>query len=139
VAHLERRDRVVVAAKLVVRPELDQADRVRVLADQRLQDLEQRLEAWRAVHGQGHLASAKAERLDHAGQTEQVVCVEVRQEDLLQVDQPDRLEELALRPLAAVEEQAVAAAADQRGGQRAAGGRGRARGAEEEHVQVHRF
>ena len=66
-----------------------------------------------------------------------MVGVEVGDEELLQVDQTDRAEELALGALAAVEEQAVAAAPQERGGQPAAGGRSRARGAEEEHVEVH--
>ena len=41
--------------------------------------------------------------------------MEVREEDLLELDQADRAHELALRALAAVEEQPVAAAPDERG------------------------
>ena len=66
-----------------------------------------------------------------------MVGVEVGQEDLLQLDQPDRADELALGALAAVEQQPVAAAPHERGGQAALGGGRRARGSEEEHVEVH--
>ena len=66
-----------------------------------------------------------------------MVGVEVGDEDLLELDQPDRAHQLALRPLAAVEQQAVAAAAHERGRQAAAGAGSGAGGADEEHVEVH--
>ena len=64
--------------------------------------------------------------------------MEVREEDLVQVDEADvRAQQLALRALAAVEEQPLAAAADERGGGSAARGRHRAGRAEEDDVEVH--
>ena len=66
-----------------------------------------------------------------------MIGVEVREEDLLQLDEPDRPHELALRALPAVEQQAVAAAPHERGGQPPPRVRGRAGGADEEHVEVH--
>ena len=78
----------------------------------------------RPVDRERHVAVAERERLQHPRQAEVVVAVEVREEDLAQVDEADRrAQQLALRPLAAVEEQPVAAAADeQRGGERRAVG-----------------
>ena len=63
--------------------------------------------------------------------------MEVRDEDLVEVDQADRAQQLALGALAAVEQQPLAAAAEQRGGQAAPGGRRRGGGAEEDDVEVH--
>jgi hypothetical protein len=60
----------------------------------------------------------------------------VGDEDLLELDQPDRLQQLTLGALAAVEQQAIAAAPDERGGKptpRAGSGAG---GADEEDVEV---
>ena len=92
----------------------------------------------RPVEHERQLAPAQRERLQHPGHAEEVVGVEVREEDLLQVDEADvRAEELALRPLAAVEQQPLAAAADERGGGSAARGRHRAGRAEEDDVEIH--
>ena len=64
--------------------------------------------------------------------------MEVGQEDLLQVDEPDvGAQQLALRALAAVEEQALAAAPHERGRRSAARGRHRAGGAEKDDVEIH--
>ena len=85
------------------------------------------------------LAAAQRERLEHPRQPEVVVGVEVREEDLVEVDEPDRrAQQLALRPLAAVEEQPLAAAADEQRARRALRGRRARRGAEEDDVEVHR-
>ena len=66
-------------------------------------------EAWGAEDLDRHLAPAEREGLQHSGQPEVVIGVVVREEDLAQVDQPDRgPQQLALRSLAAVEQQAVA-------------------------------
>ena len=66
-----------------------------------------------------------------------MVGVEVGDEHLVDLEQPDRAHQLALGALAAVEQQLLAAAAQQRGGQ-AAARRGRGRGgAGEENVEVH--
>ena len=64
--------------------------------------------------------------------------MEVRDEHLAQLDEADRrAQHLPLRALAAVEQEPLAAAAEQqrRGG--ALGRRNRARGAEEDEVEVH--
>ena len=66
-----------------------------------------------------------------------MVGVVVREEDGLHVGEADRAQQLALGSLAAIEEQAVATAAQQRGGQAAPGGRHRAGGAGEEEREVH--
>ena len=67
-----------------------------------------------------------------------MVGVEVREEDLAQVDEADRrAQQLPLRALAAVEEQALAAAADEQRRGAALGRRCRAGGAEEDDVEVH--
>ena len=64
--------------------------------------------------------------------------MEVRQEDVLEVDEPDvGAEELALRALAAVDEQPVAAAPDERCRRGPLGGGSRARRPEEHDVEVH--
>jgi hypothetical protein len=100
--------------------------------------LEQVDESRRAVNRDRHLAPAQSERLEHAGQPEVVVGVVVGQEDLAEVDQPERRpEQLALCALGAVEEQAFAPTPDEQRGRRAVGGRHRAGSAEEDEVEVH--
>ncbi len=67
-----------------------------------------------------------------------MVGVEVREEDLLEIDEADRrAQQLALRPLAAVEEQPLAAAADEQRARAAPRRRRAAGGAEEDEVEVH--
>ena len=80
----------------------------------------------RPVHGQGLLALAQVERLQHAGQPEPVVGVEVGDEDVVEVGEADRAQELALGPFAAVEQQPLAAAAHEQRGQAASRARDRA-------------
>ena len=67
-----------------------------------------------------------------------MIRVEVRQQDVLEIDEPcRRAQQLPLRPLAAVDEQTIAAAPDER---RRGAPRRRRRGAgraEEEQVEVH--
>jgi hypothetical protein len=64
--------------------------------------------------------------------------VEVREEDLLELHEADvGAEQLALRPLPAVEEQPVAAAADEGGRETALRGRCRPGRPEEDDVEVH--
>ena len=64
--------------------------------------------------------------------------MEVREEDLAQLDEADvRAQELPLRALGAVEQQPLAAAPDERRGRRALGGRHRAGRPEEDDVEVH--
>jgi hypothetical protein len=65
--------------------------------------------------------------------------MEVRDEDLAQLDQPHRgAQQLPLGSLRAVEQQPLAAPADEQRRRRALGGRHRARGAEEDEIQIHR-
>ena len=71
------------------------------------------------------------------GQPEPVVGVEVGQEHVVELGQPHRSAQLALRALAAVEQQALAAAAHEQRGHAAPGGGHRAGGAGEEDVEVH--
>ena len=71
----------------------------------------QLVEPLRSVDRQRHLAAAQRERLEHARKAEVVVGVVVREEDLLELDEADvAAQELALRALAAVEQQPLAAA-----------------------------
>src|SRR5207253_6636587 len=87
---------------------------------------------------QRHVAAAKGERLQHPREPEEVIGVEVREEDLVQVDEPNgRLQQLALGTLAAVEEQPLAAAPDEQGARRTPCGRSAAGRAEEDDVEVH--
>ena len=71
------------------------------------------------------------------GQPEPVVGVQVRDEDLIEVGEADRAQQLALRALTAVDEDAVAAPADQHRGQTAALCRQRAAGSGEEDREFH--
>ena len=130
-------DRVAVAAQGLGGLELDQAQLERRAADHRAQGLEQPPQAGRPVDGERGLAPAQGEGLEHARQAQEVVGVEVGEEHLLEVHQADRAQELALRALAAVEEQALAPAAHEQRGQGATGGRRRAGGADEENLEVH--
>ena len=134
----KRLDSVAVARDRLARGELDHLERVRQPADHHGECPEKRERAAWAVHPDGELATAQGEGLQHSGQAEHVVCVEVRQEDVFEVDQPGvRAQKLPLCPLAAVDEQAVSAPTQQRCG-RAARGRGRRGGRpEEEEVEVH--
>ena len=100
----EGADLVVAAVDHVTRPELDRLDGIGQVAEDAPQAGEQVAEAGGAVERQRHLATAEREGLQHAGQAEVVVGVEVRQEDVLEVDQADvRAEELSLGALAAVD------------------------------------
>ena len=118
-------DRVIAPLEPLPRLELDQRERIREPAEERVQPLEELAQAVRPVDRERRLvAAAQRERLQHPGQAEEVVGVEVREEDLLQVGQADRRAlQLPLRPLAAVEEEPLAAAPDeQRRGPRCAVG-----------------
>src|SRR3954451_22815124 len=67
-----------------------------------------------------------------------MVGVQMRDEDVGELGEAHGADELALRPLAAVEEEPVAAAAREQRGQAAARRRGGAGGSGEEDGQVHR-
>ena len=101
--------------------------------------VEEVAEPRRPVDRERHVAVAERERLQHPRQAEVVVGVEVREEDLAQIDEADRrAQELALRALAAVEEQPLAAAPHEERARRTPRGRRAGRGAEEDDVEVHR-
>ena len=100
--------------------------------------LDQRAQARRAVERQRPLARAQVERLDHAQQPEPVVEVVVGEEHRVDLGQPDRAQQLLLGPLAAVEQQPVAARAQQQRGQPAPCRRDRAGRAGEEEREIHR-
>ena len=68
------------------------------------------------------LAAAKIERLQQSRQTQPMICMEVGQEHLRQLGQPDRADELALRALAAVDQDPVSAATHKEGGKSASSG-----------------
>ena len=72
------------------------------------------------------------------GKAEHVIRVEMRQKDVLEVDEPDvGAEKLPLRALAAVDEKAIAATPNERRCRPArSGGRRRGR-AEEDEIEVH--
>ena len=104
-----------------------------------MQPLEELAQAVRPVDRERRLvAAAQRERLQHPRQAEEVVGVEVREEDLLEVGQADRRAlQLPLRPLAAVEEEPLAAAADEHRRGSALRGRHRRGGTEEDDVEIH--
>ena len=139
-AVLDREDEQLVAVALErrARAQLLQLEPVRQPPEDAAQVAEEVAEPRRPVDRERHVAIAERERLQHSGQAEVVVAVEVREEDLAQVDEADgRAQQLPLRPLAAVEEQPVAAAAHEQRRRRAARG-GRAAGsAEENDVEIH--
>src|SRR5262249_36541706 len=111
VRDLERLESVLVPVERVARAELDQLQVVRQATEPAAEPAEQRAQARRAVPGEGGAASAQRERLQHPREPEEVVGVEVRQEPLAQVEQADRrAQQLALRPLAAVDEEPFPAA-----------------------------
>ena len=67
-----------------------------------------------------------------------MVRVEVGQEDLLHVDEPDiGAQQLPLRPLPAVEQQPLASPSHERRGRGTARRRHRAGGAEKDDVEIH--
>ena len=118
--------------------ELDDGYLVAQATEDARQRAEQVIEAPWPVQRQRHLAATESKRLQHPGQAEEVVGVEVRQEDLVELDQADvRAQELSLRAFAAVEEQLLPTAPDERGGRSAASGRHRAGRAEEDDVEIH--
>ncbi len=129
---------VAVARQHRSRGELDHVHFVAQASEDPGQRAKQVIEPSWPVQRQWQLAAPEGERLQHSRQAEEVVGVEVREEDLVELDQADvRAEELPLRPLAAVEEQLLATAPHERGGRSAASGRHRAGRAEEDDVEVH--
>lgn len=138
VSDLEDDQPVVTAVDGVPRPQLDQLERIGELPEDPAERPEEVVQAGRSVHGERKLASAERKRLQHSGQTEVVVCVEVADEDLGELDQPDsRAQELTLGSLAAVEEDPVASPPEQSAGEPAPGRGNGAGGAEKDEVEIH--
>jgi hypothetical protein len=134
----ERGEVVAVPLEHCARLELLELDRVRELAEDAPQRGEQLAEPGRPVDRQADLAAAQRERLQHPRQPEEVVGVVVGEEDLAELDEPDRrAEHLALRALAAVEQEPFAAPPDEHGRGGALRRRDRARRAEEHEIEVH--
>ncbi len=135
----ERGDHEVAEADLLVVLELDHVQGIPGPPDDRSQRLpEELLQAGRAEDVQRPVAVAHVEGLDHPRQPEPVVEVQVGDEDRVQLRQPDRAQQLVLGPLAAVEQDPLAARAQQDRGQAAPRRGNGAGGAGEEQGQVHR-
>jgi hypothetical protein len=127
-----------VAGHLVAVADFAHVQREAQPADDRREDREQIAEAGRPVELETLLAAAQVIGLEQPRKAEHVIGVVVAEEDDVEIDEPDlRAQELTLRALAAVEQDAIAATPDQRRRGRAAGRRRRARGAQEDDVHVH--
>jgi hypothetical protein len=138
VRDLEGGEAIAVTLEHVARVELDHPHLVGQLADDPLQGSAQIDEPARPVHLQRSLASPERERLEQAWKPEDVVGVEVRHEDLAELDEADGgPQQLALGALGGVEQQAVTASPDEQGRRRPLGGRHRSRGTQEDEVEIH--
>ena len=134
----KRAELVAVACQHVAGAKLDELDWVGELPENRAERVVEVAEPGRPVDRERHVAHPQRERLEHPWQAEVVVGMEVRDEDVLEIDEADRrAQQLALRPFAAVEEHAIAAPPHEQGRgsaprSRCAGGR-----SEEGDVEVH--
>ncbi len=138
VARFEGLHLVAVVGDRVARLQLDQLQREAEPADQRLEHTEEVAQARRPVDEQRLLAVGQVVALQQPRQAEDVIGVEVRQVDLVDLGQPQRALHLPLRPFAAVEQQPVPATRHQHARRRAPRRGHRAAGAEEDHVEIHR-
>ena len=122
----------------VTGPELHELERVGQPAEHPAQRVEEIAKPGWPIDRQRHLARPQREGLEHSGQSEIVIGVVVRDEDLGQVDEADgRAQELTLSALTTVEQQSLAAATDEQRARRSPSS-GRAGGcAEEDHVEIH--
>jgi hypothetical protein len=138
VRDLEDDDAVVPPLEGVSGPHLDELERVRELSEDAAESSEELDEPGRSEDGQGQLAPAEREGLQHPGEAQVMIGVEVGDEHLRQLDEAyGRAKQLPLGPLAAVDEDALAAAADERAGEPSPRGRHRAGGAQEDEVKIH--
>ena len=138
VLHLEGGNPVVAAVEHVAGAKLHELEVVGELAEDAPERSEEVGQAGRAVDDERDLAPPQREGLQHPRQAEVVVGVVVREEDLGELHQPDRgAQELALRALPAVEEDALAAAPEQDARQAAFCGRNRAGRPEKDEIEVH--
>ena len=94
--------------------ELDELALVREPPEDAPEGAEEVVKAGRAVDRHRKVTPAQRERLQHSRETEVVVRVVMRDEDLPQLDEAHRrLQQLSLRALGAVDEQALAAPANE--------------------------
>jgi hypothetical protein len=138
VTHGNRRDQIAVALHRLGWLELHDVAFVGKAPEDHAHLRDQRLQADGPIDRQRLAAFAQRKRLQHPGQPEPVIGVEVRDEHAVQIEQPDRAQQLALRAFTAVEQQPVAAATDQHRRQPAARARHRAGGPGEEQRKIHR-
>ena len=138
VIHLERLDRVTVPLEASIRVEHHGRDGVGQAPEDALERAEKLLQSRWPVDRQRNLPTAESERLEHSRETEVVVGVVVREEDLLELGEADvTAQELPLRPLRTVEEEPIAAAPhERRTGSALRRGHG-ARRPEKNDVQLH--
>ena len=129
---------VAVVADRLPLVELHQLDLVGEPADDPAERPEQLPQAGRADDPQRALAALEVIRLQQAGHPEIVVGVVVGEVDLVHRHEPGRALHLALRALAAVEQQPLAAHPRQQAGRGTARGGHRAARAEEDDREVHR-
>ncbi len=109
VAHGDGGDAIAVARDRLGRLQLGDAEPIARAPVDEAHLLHERRQPRRPVDLSGALAFAQREGLEHAGQPQPVVGVEVCDEHAVDIAQADRADQLALRALAAVEQQAVAA------------------------------
>src|SRR5207253_9859196 len=138
VCNAERREPVPVALEDVAGIQLDELDFVRQPPDHSFEGAEQVDEPARAIDGERQLPASQRKGLEHPRQAEDVVGVEMGDEHLLQLEQPDGgAQQLPLRALGAVEEELVAPATNEQRRRGPLRGRHRAGCAEEDEIEIH--
>ncbi len=111
---LERDDGVAVALEAVVPSQYHRRDGVRQAPEDARERAKQLVEPFGPVDGEWDLTAAEGERLEHPGKAQVVIRVVVREEDVLELDEPDvAAQQLPLRALRAVEEQPIAPTPDE--------------------------
>jgi hypothetical protein len=134
----ERDDPILAAIELVSGTELHELVAVREFPEDASERFEELEEPGRPVDGERQLATAQRKGLHHPGKAEVVIGVIVGDEDLRKLNEADpRAKKLALRTLAAVEEEPLAAAAHEQAGRGAPSRRNGPGRAEEHKVEVH--
>ena len=136
--HREHTQLVAVAVELLPGAQLHDLDPVAELSEHTPQRIEQVPETGRAVDRERKIALPERESLQHSRQAEVVVGVEMGDEHLPEVDEADRgAQQLALRALATVEQEPLAATAQEERAGAAPRRGGAARSSQEHEVQIH--
>ena len=136
--HLDRPNRIAVAVQRVARLQLERVDRIAETPEDAPQGREQVVEPDGPGDDERQFPAPEREGLEHAGEAEVMVGVEVCDQDLGEIDEPDlRPQELPLRAFRAVDEDPVAAAPDKRRSRGSLSSRSRARRPKEHDVEVH--